>query len=469
MKKLTPLGAIGLTVGGMIGSAIFSLSGVTIAQSGGWAIESWALAGLLLAGFGFVYAKYIEHGATLAVSGDGAPAQSDAGRRVLAFLIQWTYLFGCVAGTWFSAVYIGKYVGYLAPGLEPYATAFAVGAIGLAAVLCAVDLKISARVNLILVAVLVAIMVAYCLVVLVHIGGHGVPATADVSVSGGTADDPDGNLLAKAGRLFSSVPVAVLAYGAIVTPAFFRSELGSERSVRKVIAISALVVTALYCVIIFTTNFALSAVGLPEAMMYFPLNYTLSLLGVPSFLSTLLLVAAILALFTTVLVVMQLGVVSLKSLLPARPGLRALPADKDFADAQTNDAPTASVNSGAQPAHPQLPAIVIFALAVVLGIVADTSVGWIINQGALMNTVFIALICGWCVLSRRSSRRSSHCGSSNLMRIAAAVIAIALILCNVKAVLEGGWQLLGVSAIYLAVGGALSYFTLRKRTSLHEA
>ena len=55
--KLGLLSSTTILIGGMIGSAIFSLSGVTIMNAGPAAIISWIIAGIILIAYGLQTAE----------------------------------------------------------------------------------------------------------------------------------------------------------------------------------------------------------------------------------------------------------------------------------------------------------------------------------------------------------------------------------------------------------------------------
>jgi len=96
-SKLGLFDSVHLLVGGMIGSAIFSLSGITILQAGPASLLSWLLGGLILLAYGLQTARHSswerhgsragsgvgsQHGPTSSAALPGLPFQPS----ILAFI-----------------------------------------------------------------------------------------------------------------------------------------------------------------------------------------------------------------------------------------------------------------------------------------------------------------------------------------------------------------------------------------------
>ncbi len=119
-SKLGLFDSVHLLVGGMIGSAIFSLSGITILQAGPASLLSWMLGGLILLAYGLQTAelasRYPQSGGIFNFPAQLLGKTREQG-RLWGWISAWAYLFGCIAGAAFSAIYIGIYLGVAFPAL----------------------------------------------------------------------------------------------------------------------------------------------------------------------------------------------------------------------------------------------------------------------------------------------------------------------------------------------------------------
>lgn len=102
----------------MIGSAIFSLSGMTILSAGPSAIISWVLGALILLAYGLQTAelasRYPQSGGVFAFPALLLGKTREQG-NLWGWISAWAYLFGCIAGAAFSAIYIGIYLSVAFP------------------------------------------------------------------------------------------------------------------------------------------------------------------------------------------------------------------------------------------------------------------------------------------------------------------------------------------------------------------
>ncbi len=120
-KKLGTFDSIHLLIGGgMIGSAIFSLSGMTILSAGPSAIISWVLGALILLAYGLQTAELAsryppQSGGVFAFPALLLGKTREQGNLWGGWISAWAYLFGCIAGAAFSAIYIGIYLSVAFP------------------------------------------------------------------------------------------------------------------------------------------------------------------------------------------------------------------------------------------------------------------------------------------------------------------------------------------------------------------
>jgi APA family basic amino acid/polyamine antiporter len=144
--KLGLFDSVHLLVGAMIGSAIFSLSGITILQAGPASILSWILGGVILLAYGLQTAelasRYPQSGGVFAFPAIVLGKTREQG-RVWGWVSAWAYLFGCVAGAAFSAIYIGIYLGVAFPRLASLQVPIAIISVLLCGYLNLVRFKIT--------------------------------------------------------------------------------------------------------------------------------------------------------------------------------------------------------------------------------------------------------------------------------------------------------------------------------------
>lgn len=459
-KQISVLWAITLTVGAMVGSAIFSLSGVTIAFAGSYSILSWGLAALINLLFAMVVAQLArkwpeEDGgiyiypkriiATLfaqkgARSDVGSSADQSAGSgadqsgaqsinsstaekagSIVGYVGMVVYSVGCFAGVVFSCSYFAQYLVYILPMQGDTGVMITMAAV-LVLLICGwlnlSGLKTSARINGVLVIFLVALMLFLAIYFSVA-GGFSFETIAQRT-------PPD-----MLSGISTSLPVAILAYGAIVTPAFLSSSIKNPRkNVPVIMLVSMLVVAALYILQMVILNGVLPAnYGSDPAELYTPYFSALAALGeggASGAISLLVTLGSLLALFTTALVLMRLLAVSVQR---------------------------ASLE-GSLPQCAQRPSAVYGGVCVVGAVIlllGESAVN-LVQLGAILNVIYFSVIC-LCALLFKELKA--------YWRALALVVLLVLGLCSVGSVQDGGALQLAFSGgiILLALVG---YFVYQK-------
>ncbi|MDR2508535.1 MAG: APC family permease [Candidatus Ancillula sp.] len=435
-KQISVLWAITLTVGAMVGSAIFSLSGVTIAFAGSYSILSWALAALINLAFAmvvaqlarrwpgedggiYVYPKRIIEKTFGAKKAAQKSAQKSA--SLVGYIGMVVYAAGCFAGVIFSCSYFAKYLFYILPVQGDTGILVAVASI-LVLLLCALlnisGLKTSVRINGVLV-IFLALLMVFLAFYFVNSGAFSF-----------------GNISAKAGdspfeSISISLPVAILAYGAIVTPAFLSSSLKNpKKNVPVVMLVSMLVVAALYILQMVILNGVLpSSYGSDASELYTPYFSALGVVSSASGVQTISIfvtVGSLLALFTTALVLMRLLAVSLQR--AATEGSLPKPVAKSWA--------------------PYQGVCVVGAVILLLG---DQAIN-LVQLGAILNVIYFGVICVCALLFKELAP---------FWRVLALSVLVVLLLCSVGSVLDGGITQVIFSAVILAA--ALIFYFLHQR------
>jgi amino acid transporter len=303
--QLSVAQAVLMTVGAMIGSAIFSLSGVTIKQSGGWASLAWLIAGLILLVYGLIcanLAKFIQASGGMFLF----PASLSKNKKIsvtIGAISSLCYFLGCLGGTIFSAMYIGYYFGYLFPAVSPAVYPI----VSIVSVLLAIGLNLlktreASWINSLLVAFLVLILLVYIILCVAS------PKAEFSQIF------TSSNLPSNLGQNWSSVTVAMTAYGSIVAPVFMVGKIkNSKKNLPKILIISMVVTILIYVGSILSTELSVNSLDLAQnpEMIYSPFSLALMKIGAPVWFGSILNIGAILALFTTEFVVMNLAGISI--------------------------------------------------------------------------------------------------------------------------------------------------------------
>lgn len=291
-RSLGLLDCVLLSVGGMVGSAIFVFPGTTGQLAGPGAILAWALAGVLMATIALCYTEL-----SLAFPQAGGPAVFPAKtfgsrprvRAFASYLEGICYAVGWAFGITVSALAIAQYAGMLVPAAGGHTTTLALVGIVLAVAVNLAGVTTTSRTNLVLSAGLLAILLVFVALGLASTDpGHYQPLF------------PDGM-----DSLAAAAAVAMTGYGAwTVIPASAEEVEEPTRTIPKAILLSLAVSTVLYTAIVAAVHGLIPASEFVEgsAVASAPLGVAAASMGVPFFQNVLLPLAALVAIFTTMLV-----------------------------------------------------------------------------------------------------------------------------------------------------------------------
>jgi APA family basic amino acid/polyamine antiporter len=289
--RLGLLDCLLLSVGGMIGSAIFVFPGSTGRLAGPVAPLAWLLAGVLMTAIALCYTEL-----TLAFPRTGALAifpyetlgTSTHLRRFASYLEGVGYAIGWVFGITVSALAIAGYLGTVIPAAAGHTTVVALVAIGLVTAVNLLGVEVTSRLNLMLAAVLLAVLVAFVAVA---------TARFDPARSSRLAVTSPASFLA-------AVQVAMTAYGAwTVVPAAIGEVRRPAYTAPRAILLSIGFTMVLYTAVVFALH---GVVPLEQFLgdgstLRTPLATAATILGVP-WLRYALALGAVVAIFTTMLV-----------------------------------------------------------------------------------------------------------------------------------------------------------------------
>ncbi len=436
--KLGLLDSSTILIGGMIGSAIFSLSGWTIANAGPAAILTWFIAAVIL----FIYGMQTAELATTFPRSGGVftfpertLGKNEKQGRLWGWVTAWAYLFGCIGGAVFSSTSVSL---YLNAGFPSTAAMNSVVIAIITAIVCgglnAVKFSVTGKANTIL-----TIGMSAALVVFIAIAF--------------TSGQWDGALLVPffgqgiGGNLgwFDMIPTAMIAYGSIVAAAFMVGEIRNpNRTVPKAMAIAMAVVVSLYLLLILATLGLVTAGTLFEngfGAIYAPLSTAAALkLTTYPWLAQLISVAAVLALVTTILVVIALATRTIQA--TANAGILPKFLSK-------NNEKTGS----------PLNATLLVTVIVAIIIAFPSLTNWVVEFGALCNAVVIAMIFITAVVARKKfpGERKFSAPGGNALSLICFVAILATYVPNIfptspEGVTSFNWQLVLATAVYFAVG-----------------
>lgn len=440
--KLGLLDSSTILIGGMIGSAIFSLSGMTIFNAGPASILSWIIAAVILFAYGLQTAElstiYPKSGGIFVFPAKSLGRNEKQG-RLWGWISAWAYLFGCWAGAAFSAIYVSIYLGVGFPALGKYQVPIAIAAVVICGILNLVNIAVTGKANTILTFGLAATLIIFIIVALFSGQWDGSMLTPFFSQG---AEGTWG--------FMGAIPIAMVAYGSIVAVAFMVGEIKDpNRTVPKAMTIAMLVVVTLYVLVMISVLGLVSSQFLQQnpGMAYIPLYAAAftKLAAIP-WLTKLISISAVLALLTTILVVMILSARTLQ------------------ASAESGILPKFLAKNNKKTGVPVNAEIVVI---LIVGVIAafPKFTNLIVNLGSLCNAIVVAIICLTVIAARKkntSIQGNFKAPGGNLLP---AITLIILIAAYIPGILSGGWQLWAWTAGYYIVGMIIYLMGTRKLDS----
>jgi len=438
--KLGLLDSSTILIGGMIGSAIFSLSGLTIMNAGPASILSWVIAAIILFAYGLQTAelstRFPKSGGIFVFPAKSLGKTEKQG-QFWGWISSWAYLFGCIAGSAFSAIYVSIYLGVSFPALGEFQVPIALAAVIFCGILNMVKISAMGKINTILTIGLAGTMVIYI-------------------VSAFTSGQWDASLLSPVfsqGALgttgfMSSIPIAMVAFGSIVSVSFMVGEIRNpNKTVPKAMSIAMVIVVILYVLMIVATLGLVTSGFLQEnpGMAYIPMYAAAftKLASIP-WLVKLISLAAVLALLTTILVVMALAGRAIQA--ASFGGL--LPKFLSKNSKKTN-----------MPVNAQL------VVMVIVGVIAafPDLTNFIVNLGALCNAIVVSIISVTVIAARRKNPDMKDIFRAPGGNVLPVITLIVLLGAYIPGIIQGGGQLWLWTAVYFALGLVIYFISLAKK------
>jgi len=297
-SQLGTLQCIAILIGGMVGAAVFSLSGVTILSAGPASILSWVIAAVIFLFYGLMTAElstiYPRSGGIFVFSYE-ALGKTKNTKSIWGWVTAWSWLNVALFGSAFCAIYVAQYLSIAFPFFSNVVLWAVIWIIG-CGVLCLFNIQIAGTVNLILTAALIVIMLIYSITGVGSFNAANFTPFFTQGVGGSTG-------------FIGSIPIAMLAFNAIAAVAFMVSLIKKpKKTIPKSMIISMVITIVLYVFIIVST---IGMIGTKyfidnPGTHYVPLysaawNVLYSLPWLPAAIS----IAATLALTTTLLVLLM--------------------------------------------------------------------------------------------------------------------------------------------------------------------
>ena len=438
-KGIGLVSCVTMIAGGMIGSAIFSLSGLTMYNAGASAIVSWAIAAVIMLIYGLVCAElstiFPKSGGVFVFPSKALGNKPRTG-ALWGWISTWGYINANIVAVAFAAIYVGTYLGagFSLPGGMQIPLALI--AIALCLGLNLVKFSTAGKLNNILVGALLVTMAIY--IITAFASGNWNSANLNPFFTQGAGG---------ATGFLASVPTAMVGYGSIVAIAFMVSEVRDpNKNVPKAVVIAMCIVALFYALIITATIGLVSAQFLAEnpGMRYIPLYAAcFTQLSHIVWLPKVVSIAAVLALITTMLVVLALTG-------------RAIQA------AAQADLLPAPFGKSAKNGTPAFATTVVAVLAAIISCFPDLT-STIVSFGALFAAVTISIN----IVSLYVARKKNPYVPGNFRAPGGQILpglALALIIiCYIPDIISGGWMIWLYTIVWYAVGLLIFKFSKRGR------
>lgn len=300
-KGLSPKACIMMAIGGMVGSSIFTLSGVTYGMAGAAALVTWFLAGVIL----LLYALNIAELATTFPRSGGiyvyphaVIGKTKTTKDLAGWLAAWSWLNVTVFGTTFSALCVSTYLSQFIPAVgssKALQVAIPILWIILTWFLNARSANAFGSIHNKITYALLFVLGVY--IVLGLVNGSGSNMTPFVS---GTMGAPG---------VIAGIPIAMLGYGSIIAVASFGGEIENPKhNIPRIIGTAVLITVIVYCLILLSTFRMASVDSLIAAnAQYYPLAFALGsvMTGEWGFVVSIVPLAALLALTTNMSIMLM--------------------------------------------------------------------------------------------------------------------------------------------------------------------
>lgn len=298
VKKLGIPECIAILVGGMVGAAVFSLSGLTIRDAGAASIISWVAAAVIYLIYGLMAAElstfYPKSGGLFVFTYESI-GKKESTKGIWGWMTAWTWLNVALFGAAFCAVYVAQYLGIAFPFFSNIVL-WAVVWVVVCGILCLFNIQVAGVVSLVLTAVMVVLMLVYSILGLGSFNVENFKPFFTSGAEGGTG-------------WVGAIPIAMMAFNAISAVAFMVTQIKKPKKTIPRSMIASMVITiVVYLLVLVSTIGMVGAQFFIEnqGMEYVPLySAAWTVLYAHPWLPAVISIAATLALTTTLLVLLM--------------------------------------------------------------------------------------------------------------------------------------------------------------------
>lgn len=423
-QGLSPKTCILMAIGGMVGSSIFTLSGVTFSMAGAAAIVTWFLAGVIL----LLYALNIAELATTFPRSGGiyvyphaVLGKTETTKNLAGWLAAWSWLNVSIFGTTFSAISVGTYLGSFVPAVansKALQVIVPIAWIALVWFLNARSANAFGKIHNKITAILLVVLAAY--IVLGIVNGDGANMQPFVSGSMGSTG------------IIAGIPLAMLGYGSIIAVASMAGEIeNAKQNIPKIIMTAVALTVVVYCMILFATFRMTTVDALVDAnAYYYPLAFALGsvMTGKYAALVAIVPLGALLALTTN----MSIMIMDASRTIMATAQSGFLP--KKLGEVHpTKKTPIAALS-------------VVAAICILLSLKPDW-ISIIVNAGSICSAITVAII-SVTLMSLRKKQKTGEITESGEFKVPGG---------NVFPIVTLVVILITLVLLYFGDGGAVSY------------
>lgn len=435
--SLTLFPAVTMIAGGMIGSAIFSLSGLVMWGAGPASVISFIIAALIMLCYGLVCAelatRYPRSGGVFVFPRKALGKDEKTG-RFWGWIAVWGYINANIVAVSFAAIYVGTYLGVGFPALNGLQVPLAIASVVVVFLMNIMKMSSLGKLNNVLVAGIVITMLIY---IFTAFGSGAWDASTLVPFfTQGSAG--------KFG-VISCVPTAMVGYGSIVAVSFMVQEIKNpNRTVPKAVLIAMALVCALYVGMVLATVGMVSAGFLNEnpGMRFIPMFAAcFTKLGAFPWMTKVISISALLALITTMLVVMSLTARAIKAV--SDDGL----FPESFGKMSKNG----------------IPVVATTIVAVISGVIAcfPGFTETLVNLGALFAIVVNVMANVSLIAARKKEELPEGAFKAPLGNFLPIFALVAILICNISDIFSGNVQVYLFTLGWYAIG--IVYFFIRTK------
>ena len=430
-SKLGLTECIFVLIGGMVGSAIFSLSGLTILEAGPASLLTWSIAGIIMLFHGMLICElsciYPQSGGVYVF-----PRKAFGGKKgqFLGWLSCWGSMVTNVIAIAFAAIYVGTYLSVAFKWAADYQIHLAVASILICLIFNVIKFRTAGKLNNIIVGFLLMTIMIYVIACFL---------SKEYDISFFTPFFTQGIKGYKG--FISAIPIAIIGYSSINAMAFMVSDVKQpEKTVSKAMFISISVVITIYLLVIGATLGLVTADYLinNEGMRFIPLFAACftKMQNIP-WLVEVVSIASVIALMTTMNVCVSLNARTLQasSLDTMLPNI--------FGKNNGNGVPAFA-------------AFITSLISIIIALFPKITLQ-IVNFGAIFNLFTIIITLFSLVKARKESNNKNIAFKAPGGNALIIIILMILISCNITSIITGGMDLFLFTIVFWFIGLLIYY------------